>query len=515
VRARPSILIVDGNEHASALVEVRLEALNAACVREYTGASAIRTAARSPFDLIILASETADKSWLEIRRELRHQRATAGIPILLTLGGTFPHAPPDWLDLEGDTFLHRDDFDRYLLSNVRLLLDRPRKRLYPFPAEEVTISVLCHSDCPVVFRAAGAFFQVRVASLNKRTEIAGVTVGYDIPRAPRKPIRWHEERFGNSNLAREQFKVSAANKGARIFEALFQQHKEFMECYVAAKNSRVPDRIRMRFTVPSTLIQVPFEWVYDHTDTFGYPRHLALKHAMARIVTDCETRREPINAAFLNRLHADREPLRVLIIGFDPRQDLEGVADEVKMLGQEIPRWFAAQGILVDKPEVVPPEIATYENVTERLRACKHHIVHFAGHTQRNDRPAENALLLRSEQGGQRGLTARDLSDLLRDSHARFIYLGCCHTAETDIALPADNPFLGITEAVVHAGVPAALTFLLPPRDKEAAAFSARFYQDLAKAGDLDMALLRTRQHFGLRDPGDERWASPVLILQH
>src|ERR1700722_2690123 len=326
MRAHPSILIVDGNEHAAAIMEFRLSPLGVTCVREFTSTSAIARARNEVFDLIVLSPDIEDMSYMEIRRELKRERATATIPILLTLGGTISSPPAEWLDLEGDTLLHRDHFDQYLLPRVRFLLDQNRQRLYPFPPDNVTLSVVYHERRPSVLRAAGSIFQLRIPE--GETKLPEEVSNFDLMEEFSDPFR----------------------PGVRIFEALRAQN-DYKRMYDAVTNKRAPENVRLRFAGPTDLIRIPFEWAVDPANPFEKWRSLGLKHAVSRMVTGCDTRREPISATFLSRLHARREQLEILLICLD--ESFKYMKMELEQLISDLPRVFGGQG-LVAKAELVP-----------------------------------------------------------------------------------------------------------------------------------------------------------------
>jgi CHAT domain-containing protein len=101
---------------------------------------------------------------------------------------------------------------------------------------------------------------------------------------------------------------------------------------------------------------------------------------------------------------------------------------------------------------------------------------------------------------------------LVEKSDIRFFYLSCCQgTATAAQNQLLDDDFLGITDALIQAGVPSALGFRWPVSDQGAVELAVGFYDTLARDGRLDVALLEARKKI---DRDDLTWLSPVLIAQ-
>jgi CHAT domain-containing protein len=110
-------------------------------------------------------------------------------------------------------------------------------------------------------------------------------------------------------------------------------------------------------------------------------------------------------------------------------------------------------------------------------------------------------------------MIADDLKEALSsNAKASFVYLSCCYGArvagEEKLGM---TDVLGLSDAIVQAGVPSVLAFSIPPLDSTASDLAASFYKNWALHGDLEIALFQTRHSVTKTVPNA---LSPVLILQ-
>ena len=112
-------------------------------------------------------------------------------------------------------------------------------------------------------------------------------------------------------------------------------------------------------------------------------------------------------------------------------------------------------------------------------------------------------------------MSAAELKGLLQDSAVRLAYLSCCNGATTSPQSGLlDDDFLGITDAVIQAGVPSALGFRWPVSDTGAPKLALTFYDSLLRQGNPEIALWQARRELANLNRDDPTWLSPILIHQ-
>ena len=95
------------------------------------------------------------------------------------------------------------------------------------------------------------------------------------------------------------------------------------------------------------------------------------------------------------------------------------------------------------------------------------------------------------------------------------MYLSCCQGATSDAgAALVEDDFLGLADAIIHAGVPSVLGYRWPLSDVSAPKFTTAFYTALAEREELDTAVLEARKAAATASRDDPTWYSPILIMQ-
>ena len=129
------------------------------------------------------------------------------------------------------------------------------------------------------------------------------------------------------------------------------------------------------------------------------------------------------------------------------------------------------------------------------MKKTNYDIIHYAGHGFFDAASPEDSYLLFWRDAGTKTeklkMKATELKLLLDQSEARLVYLSCCYgTAAADNAALLDDDFLGLTDAVVLAGVPSVLGYRWPVSDAGAPKLALSFYKSLLKQGRPDVALV-------------------------
>ena len=161
---------------------------------------------------------------------------------------------------------------------------------------------------------------------------------------------------------------------------------------------------------------------------------------------------------------------------------------------------------------------ASYGRVQDELKKTTYDIIHYAGHGFFDAASPEDSYLLfwqdASTKTEKLKMKATELKLLLDQSEARLVYLSCCYGAAAagNTAL-LDDDFLGLTDAVVQAGVPSVLGFRWPVSDAGAHKLALSFYRSLLEQGRPDVALWHARRELAV-DRNEPTWLSPILIHQ-
>lgn len=154
----------------------------------------------------------------------------------------------------------------------------------------------------------------------------------------------------------------------------------------------------------------------------------------------------------------------------------------------------------------------TLARLREALLEGDFHVLHYMGHGAFDPSSGEGALLLNDDDGHAFSVSGPVLAQKLTDfrTDLRLVFLNACETA-TFSGSQAVNPFAGVANALLLAGLPAVVAMQLPISDRAAIAFSAAFYQRLASGDSIDTAVAEGRQaiHGG---PSSWEWATPVLF---
>jgi CHAT domain-containing protein len=161
----------------------------------------------------------------------------------------------------------------------------------------------------------------------------------------------------------------------------------------------------------------------------------------------------------------------------------------------------------------------TCEEMAEVLQEGKYDVIHYSGHAMYSETPENSSLFFRKKRQNNQliieRLTTNRLNFLVERTRLKFFYLSCCQGAM--VGTPEhllNNDFLGITHALLVAGVPSVLAMRWPLTDEMAVLLAASFYRELFKGVGLELALLRARRQLQSSRPNDHSWLSPVLVVQ-
>ena len=140
------------------------------------------------------------------------------------------------------------------------------------------------------------------------------------------------------------------------------------------------------------------------------------------------------------------------------------------------------------------------------------HVLHFAGHATWDPDRRQGQLVLENAKGQADPLADHILATLLRQSGVGLVVLNAC---ESGVA--GQEPWSGLAQALVQAGVPGVVAMATVIHDQAALAFAQAFYTALAQGLPVDQAVVHGRQailahHRSSSQAGE--WLAPVLFLR-
>jgi hypothetical protein len=161
---------------------------------------------------------------------------------------------------------------------------------------------------------------------------------------------------------------------------------------------------------------------------------------------------------------------------------------------------------------------ATVETLEDALTR-EAHVFHFAGHGQFEGElgvtlgslEGKGNLVLLDDDRGPFLFPAEKLGQNLMGRGVRLAVLGACEAGRRDQV----NAWTGVVPALTRAGIPAVVGMQYTIRDRNAVAFSRRFYRALAAGQPIDAAVTDGRLAIFNRSSDDERdWGVPVLYMR-
>jgi CheY-like chemotaxis protein len=389
---------------------------------------------------------------------------------------------------------------RELLASRRQLLDLERRNARP----------QCHWALTLSEEGGTAFIQVR-GRLNYASSCTSPWTKWDsLSLGHLADITG--EMLRSSGPFHHYWISQAKITGTNLFERLFVGN--IQQSYIAAGNAVLHGHdLHLTFVGPRQSLRLPLEFLNDGVD------YLVLRHPMRRVATGIHSRGNTNLSSLLAELAEKREKLRVLLVASSTEPRIDGVDEEVAALYERL-KGIARERCTID---YLPSERATYDEMVSRLKDCRYHVLHYAGHGYHDIRSPEKSSLFFWEKQGRSGnvkaLSVDTLKNALRlkGHDLRFVYLSCCSGAATsDESKLLSDDFLGLADGLIATSVPAVLGFRWPVSDVGAMKMALSFYTSLFDQGELDAALFDARCEFAGSDDssGAGDWLSPILIAQ-
>ena len=161
-------------------------------------------------------------------------------------------------------------------------------------------------------------------------------------------------------------------------------------------------------------------------------------------------------------------------------------------------------------------ELEVLTEVTQRrlyrsINSFDPHIIHFVGHGTYEDN--QGALVIETDEGTARSLTANQLADLVKGRSVKIVVLNAC---DTSAAAAGAKAFNSTAVGLVYARVPAVIAMQFRVPDNIALQFTETLYWQIAEGTPLDKAVSEMRLSVSLGDSEDAQvlWGIPTLYMR-
>ncbi|MEM6638384.1 MAG: CHAT domain-containing protein [Pseudomonadota bacterium] len=286
--------------------------------------------------------------------------------------------------------------------------------------------------------------------------------------------------------------------GSELFRSLFTGNVRRMydRSYSSLQDPNTGLRIKLHLNLDdpevSKLAQVPWEYVYEK-DTMEY---LTLSH-QTPLVRYVEVQRPTTKQPLEGRL-------RILVVMSNP----DGVhpldLDRERQLIEN--SWAKDPNVRVDFLTAATPD-----NLRERLINNDYHVLHYMGHGTHDPVTGAGALVLEDDNNEAVLMDASTLGTLLRDAQSiQLVFLNACDTGRVG----TEEPFAGVANRLVMAGMPAVLAMQFPISDQAAIDFAKAFYPRLVDGFGVDEATAQGRKAILSGRQGSLEWGTPVLYMR-
>jgi outer membrane protein assembly factor BamD (BamD/ComL family) len=271
----------------------------------------------------------------------------------------------------------------------------------------------------------------------------------------------------------------------------------FIRSLHTAEQSNEGLRIRLRLNEAPALSHLPWEFLYDGRD------FLALSDA-SPLVRYLDLPNPP------RRLAVDL-PLRILVTISAPRDlPVLDVELEKSKIEQALSRLVTEGLVRLEYTENA--SLNTLQGVLRRAKAAgePYHVWHYIGHGAFDPDQQASMLAMTNAQGMLQMVSGFELGTLLQNfSELRLALLNACEGARSG----SEDPFAGVSTALVEYGIPAVIAMQFEISDQAAITFASEFYAALVDGLGLDTAVTNARRTVFFM-PNYVEWATPVLYLR-
>jgi hypothetical protein len=284
--------------------------------------------------------------------------------------------------------------------------------------------------------------------------------------------------------------------GQQLYRSVFTGSIEtqFIRSLDEVKRSNRGLRIRLRLDPPLAAKCIPWELLYsDRTSNFlglstrtPLVRHVGLQYPPGSLGVD--------------------PPLKVIVVAAAPI-DLAALGSDREWRQMD----SALEGLQMrDFVTLDRVGIPTLQHLSSLVGTLHHHVLHFTGHGDVNDRLGEAVIYLEGGDGSAQPVTADDLRLILdEDDSLRLVVLNSCGGTTTAF----DASWADFASKLIQGGLPAVVAMQSRISDRAAVLFAKEFYRSLARGEPVDTAATHGRRAIRLGGY-PAQWAQPVVFMR-
>jgi CheY-like chemotaxis protein len=386
------------------------------------------------------------------------------------------------------------DLGNQVLNTIAKALTETRRRYFEKIGNSTQLSLSLLTNQPLFVRTFGNY--IYSARTSKVLSL---------------PVERYARRVEAARKDPDNWRLQVQEIGRNLWREIFGEHPEVSGAYHESR----ANNLTILVEGPREFLQLPLEFLFSeqHSD------YIILEHPLVRFVHGAISKRKALSP----HMFALMKKLRVLIIASNTHDDaspevlpfIGGVDRETR----ELADYLRSQLYFPVEVTLIPTERAIYNRVKAEINKPDYDIIHYAGHGSFNVASPEESCLYfwagDNKQGPIVAMKATELKMLLRQSGARMVYLSSCEGAASGSSKDLlDDDFLGLTDAIVQAGVPTVLGYRWPVSDVGAPKLAKAFYQSLLDQGSPEVALWSARSELAGLDRNDTTWLSPILVHQ-
>jgi len=286
----------------------------------------------------------------------------------------------------------------------------------------------------------------------------------------------------------------AKNFGAKLFGALFEGdvRELYRSSFAETRSAGRGLRITLALTGAPELLQVPWEYMYDHPSFLSISTWTPIVRYL-----DLPKPRRPLQIELPLRILAlvsapvDAEPIDVQ----QERTKLEGALAPLIGMGAIAIDWL---------------EEASLSALQRQLRKEDYHVFHYIGHGGYDQDADDGVLLFEDEHGRGRRVSGIQLGTILADEVSlRLAVLNSCEGGRSSL----QDPFSGVATSLIEREIPAVIGMQFEITDRAAIVFAGEFYSALADGLPVDSSVAEARKAI-YADQNDIEWGTPVLFMR-
>lgn len=259
-----------------------------------------------------------------------------------------------------------------------------------------------------------------------------------------------------------------------------------------ARRERKGLRIRLRLSAAPTLINIPWELLFD-TEKNNYVGLSVNSPIIRKLDLTTSPRIDPVQGT-----------VKILIMIANPSDNHFPFLDAA----EELKKINIATGELQNAGRItltpVEPSLAALQR---QLRLDSYHVFHYIGHGGFDPSLNDGLLILEDSEGKSHKVSGQYLGSILYDHHSiKLALLNSCSGGRTSVT----DPFAGLAQSLLQKDIPAVIAMQFEITDQAAITFSQEFYNAVADGYPIDAAVSEARKMI-YAQANQLEWATPVL----